>query len=89
MSIFYSSFNDNNVVFRKEKVMQIYDEKAYNWNKGVAPEGNMAGVHPQNVADLCDKYEIPWFTTGWPYSSGLSAYCLDNELWRKIIKLSK
>ena len=69
--------------------MQIYDEKAYNWNKGVAPEGNMAGVHPRKVADLCDKYGIPWFTEGWPYSSGLKAYCVDDDLWRKIIQLSK
>ena len=69
--------------------MQIYDEKAYNWNRGVAPEGNMAGVHPRKVADLCDKYGIPWFTEGWPYSSGLKAYCVDNNLWKKIIAWSK
>ena len=58
LRIFYKLFNDNNVVSRKEKNMQIYDEKAYNWNRGVAPEGNMAGVHPRKVADLCDKNTV-------------------------------
>ena len=69
--------------------MQIYNENEYEWNRGVAPEGNLAGVHPQKVADLCDKFEIPWFTRGWPYASGLYAYCQNETLWKRIIAAAK
>jgi hypothetical protein len=69
--------------------MQITNYKAFDWNRGVAPEGNLAGVHPQKVADLCDELGIPWWTSGWPYSSGLYAFCVSDEIWSKIIKMSK
>ena len=54
--------------------MQIYDENAYPWNRSVGPYGNMGNISPMIVADLCDKYSIPWYTTAWPYASGLRAY---------------
>ena len=68
---------------------RVYDEKAYEWNRAVGPAGNLGGVDPAHVARLCDKYGIPWFTSAWPYSSGLKAYCADDELWSNIIQQSK
>ena len=69
--------------------MQIYNENAYPWNRSVGPYGNMGNISPMIVADLCDEYDIPWYTTGWPYASGLRAYCESDETWKKIIELSK
>lgn len=69
--------------------MQVYDDKAFDWNRIVAPEGNLAGVHPDLVAAHCDDNDIPWYTTSWPYSAGLLAYCADDELWGTIIEKSK
>ena len=69
--------------------MQIYDENAYPWNRSVGPYGNMGNISPMIVADLCDKYSIPWYTTAWPYASGLRAYCESDETWTKIIELSQ
>ena len=69
--------------------MQIYDYKEYDWNRCVGPAGNLGKVNPTTVAKLCDRYEIPWYTDGWPHASGLHAYCNDDELWHKIIQMSK
>ena len=69
--------------------MQVYNRDEYVWNRCVGPNGNMGKVSPQIVADLCDKYNIPWYTYGQPYSSGITAYCKDDELWKKILAESK
>ena len=69
--------------------MQVYDQNAYHWNHAVGPYGNVGNVSPVCAADLCNKYDIPWYTDGWPYSSGIKVYCESDELWHKIIKLSK
>ena len=69
--------------------MQVYDYNKYAWNHGIGPNGNMGGICPQIMAELCDKYDIPWYTMGWPYASGLRAYCESDETWKKIIELSK
>lgn len=69
--------------------MQIYDYNAYEWNRGVAPHGNMGRVDPTELSRLLDKHGIPWYTSGWPYSSGLSAYCVDDELWRQLCNLAR
>ena len=71
------------------KSMQMYDQNAYPWNRCVGPYGNVGNVSPVCAADLCNKYDIPWYTDGWPYSSGIKVYCESDELWHKIIKLSK
>ena len=71
------------------KTTRVYDEKAYDWNRAVASAGNMAGIDPTYLAWLLDKNGIPWYTTGWPYSSGLRAYCDDDKLWNELIKKSK
>lgn len=69
--------------------MRIYNYNDFDWNRVVAPHGNLGGVDPSKAADLCDKWGIPWYTTGWPYSSGISAYCLDDKIWNRIIKMAK
>ena len=69
--------------------MQFYNEKQFDWNRAVAPAGNMAGLNPQRVADVCDKFGVPWYTEGWPYTSGIKAFCMDDKIWNRIIKLSK
>jgi len=69
--------------------MQIYRHEDFDWNRGVGPFGNMAGIDPRLVAIECDNFGIPWWTSSWPYSGGISAYCTDDELWERIIELSK
>lgn len=69
--------------------MQVYDDKAFDWNRRVGPEGNLAGTHPDLVAEHCNTNNIPWYTTSWPYSAGLLAYCIDAEVWWTIIEKSK
>lgn len=68
--------------------MRVYNENLYKFNHAVAPMGNMANVDPDSVARLCDMMNIPWYTSAWPYASGLIAYCTD-EQWRDIISKSK
>ena len=71
--------------------MRIYGEdvKAFDWNRCIAPAGNMGHVDPQRAADLCDKFGVPWMTEGWPYSSGIKAYCLDDKIWNRIVKMAR
>ena len=65
------------------------DIKRFEWNRCVGPHGNLGGVDPQVAADLCDRWGIPWYSTSWPYSGGISAYCLDDKIWNRIIKMAK
>lgn len=69
--------------------MRFYDANAWEWNRCVAPAGNMAGLNPQRVADVCDKFGVPWYTEGSPYTSGIKALCMDDKIWKRIINLSK
>lgn len=63
--------------------MRIYDYDAYKWNKGVAAS-NLAKVDPQLLSELLDKNNIPWYSEGEPYTSGISVYCEDKELFKKL-----
>ena len=49
----------------------------------------MGGICPQIMAELCDKYDIPWYTYGNPNTSGIKVYCEDDELWHKLLNISK
>lgn len=69
--------------------MQIYKWNEYDWNHCVGPHGNMGKVEPQWVADECDRRGIPWYTDGWPYSSGVKVYCEDEDVWRDILNKCK
>lgn len=69
--------------------MRINNYEDFDWNRCVAPAGNMSGVDPSKVADLCDKFGVPWWTPSWPYSGGVKAYCLDDRIWNRIIKMAK
>ena len=69
--------------------MRIYDYHAYDWTNSIAPAGNMGKVDPQIASELCDKYEVPWYTDGWPYASGIKVYCESKELWTRILSESK
>ena len=69
--------------------MQVYNKSSYKWNRRVGPFGNSGRVDPQIVSELCDKYQIPWYTSAWPYASGIKAYCESSDLWRNIIDSAK
>lgn len=69
--------------------MRIYDEGAYAWNRCVGPNGNLGRVDPDILSELLDNHGIPWFTTAWPYSSGLKAYCKDQDLWKSLCNQAK
>ena len=69
--------------------MQIFNYNAYDWNRAIAPYGNMAKVDPQTAADLCDYYGLPWYTDGWPYASGIKVRCDSDDLWKEILAKSK
>lgn len=69
--------------------MEIYDPHAYDWNRFVGPHGNLAKIDPTSVADLCNTHGLPWYSTGWPYSSGIKVYCESDKLWREILNKSK
>lgn len=38
--------------------MQVYDYNKYTWNHSIGQNGNMGGICPQIMAELCDKYDI-------------------------------
>ena len=42
---------------------------------GIGPHGNMGNVDPSQAAWKADQIGVKWFTTGWPYSSGISLFC--------------
>lgn len=69
--------------------MQVYDYNKYTWNHSIGPNGNMGRICPQIMAELCDKYDIPWYTYGNPNTSGIKVYCEDDELWHKLLNMSK
>ena len=69
--------------------MRIYDYKAFDWNRVIAPYGNLGGVNPQVAADLCDEWGVPWWSSSWPYSGGIKAFCMDDELWNRIRNMAK
>ena len=62
--------------------MQVYDYNAYDWNHCIGPHGNMGKVSPQIASELCNRFEVPWYTDEWPYSSGIKIYCDNDELWQ-------
>jgi len=69
--------------------MQIYNYGEFDWNRAIAPHGNMAGIEPQIAADACDVFGVPWWTSSWPYSGGILAFCIDDKIWNQIIKIAK
>lgn len=69
--------------------MQIMNYEDFEWNRSVAPNGNMANLDPQKVANVCDKFGIPWWTSSWPYSAGIKAFCLDDRIWNRVIRICK
>lgn len=69
--------------------MQIFNYNEYDWNHCVGPYGNMGRVDPTTVSELCNKYDIPWYTDGWPHASGVKIYCKSDELWKHILSMSK
>lgn len=54
----------------------------------VGPAGNLAGIDPQTVADYCDSHGYRWWTSGWPYSSGIHFEMPDEE-WKLLTELMK
>lgn len=88
--IFCPNRDDYKVTYRKEDcIMQIYDEKMFKWNRCVGPHGNLGGVDPSKVANVCDKFGVPWYTSAWPYSSGIKAFCMNDKIWNRILKMCK
>ena len=69
--------------------MRVFNRDAFNWNHRIAPEGNMGRVSPVLVAQWCDTFQVPWYSDGETYSSGILVYCYRRELWQKILASSK
>ena len=61
--------------------MQVFNYNAYDWNRAIAPYGNMAKVDPQTAADLCDYYGL--------HASGIKVCCDSDDLWKEILAKSK
>lgn len=55
----------------------------------VGPHGNLGRVDPQSVAMHCDMLGIPWWTSAWPYSSGITCYIPEDSVWNGIKAASK
>lgn len=74
--------------------MQItFDEYKELLNAGrevytIGPYGNLGDVNPSLAAIMCDEMDIKWYTTGWPYSSGINMFCNKDE-YDKIIGYAK
>lgn len=55
----------------------------------VGPHGNLGRIDPSVVAHHCNLLDIPWWTSAWPYSSGLHCFIPDDKVWNAIRAASK
>lgn len=54
----------------------------------IGPYGNMGKVDPTQAAWMADQMKLKWYTTAWPYSSGVTIFCT-KEQFNKIREFAK
>ena len=54
----------------------------------IGPDDNRGKVDPSMAAWMADRMGLKWYTTAWPYSSGLTIFCTI-EQFHKIRDFAK
>ena len=86
--IYVHASNEADAIELASYGIEGHPEMVTDMHTGKTHYGNTAKVDPQTAADLCDYHGLPWYTDGWPYTSGIKVCCDSDDLWKEILAKS-